>query len=232
VAKSKDTLNERKESSFSEEDIWDILGNKNRRKVLEILAEKPRTAAELSLILNPGTAEEDFITTRGIRKILEILEEKNIIGQISSDHHSGGRRQIFYYIKQRISGSFTIEPNKVTLILETDNITKIDLQSETLNSQSNSQQEILTEVQQNYFQIEEINRRLIKLESEKNKLLRDRHDLYNRNLLLTAILRKSVQKIYSYDDFGSLIPAYMIAIYRDFQNVKKMFDLDFTNDLI
>jgi len=227
VANSNDMSKTAKESSFMHEDILDILGNRNRRKILEVLAEKPRTVAELDLILNPGAAEEDFITTRGIRKILDILEEKNIVAQIESDHPSGGRKQIFYYITQRISGSFSIEPNKVTLSLETENIPNIDPQAKNVASQPDSRQKIFAEVQQNYAQIEELDHRLLALENEKNALLRNRHALYNRNLHLTAILRNSVQNIYSYGDFGSLLPAHMIAIYRDLQILKKMFDLEF-----
>jgi len=205
--------------------IREILGNANRLKVLELLAQKPRTVTELAILLNPDNQPNTLITERGIRKILDYLVECGIIDQITGEPQTGGRKPVFYYIKKRVSGSFLIEPQCVSLKVNIDPIPQLSKDEEINQVQSNNPQSLIAQVTANYNKIKNIDDKLSNLEVQRRQLLQAKNQLYYENQQLTALLKRYSNRTLSYDDFGTLLPIHLIALYRDLQILLRMFDV-------
>jgi len=219
------TKEQMKEQKSNVDIIREILGNINRLKVLELLAQKPRTATELAMLLNPDTQPNTLITERGIRKILDYLVENDIIDQITGEPQTGGRKPIFYYIKKRVSGSFLIEPQTVSIRVNIDPIPELSKEVSTNQAQLNNPQSLIAQVTANYGKIKSIDTKLSTIEEQKQQLLHTKNQLYYENQQLTALLKRCSNRTLSYDDFGTLLPIDLIALYRDLQILLRMFDI-------
>ncbi len=87
-------------------DLLEILGNLTRRRILALIAERPRYVSELSFELGVGK--------KAILKHLEILEKSGLVEKhkISVPR---GRPRIYYSIRRHYRISVSIEPSRVRI---------------------------------------------------------------------------------------------------------------------
>jgi len=79
--------------------ILDILGNKNRRRIIDLLDNKPCFVTEISdkLSINPKAVIEH----------LALLQKEDVIGSYFDD-----KRRKYYYLMQKINLSLKLDPTK------------------------------------------------------------------------------------------------------------------------
>jgi ArsR family transcriptional regulator len=98
--------------------LLDILGNRNRRRIIDLLRNKPCFVTEIS--------ERLMISPKAVIDHLQMLEEARILAY----HHDDKRRK-YYYLEQDISIQVQLQQQKqglIPLVLSDDQHLRISLQ--------------------------------------------------------------------------------------------------------
>lgn len=207
------------EDSSSEEiekvDIWAILGNENRRKVIELLSERPMTISQLYEHL------DQRITRRAINKILTYLKGIGILIEVEIKQNTG-RALTYYRIAQRIMGSFVIAPNYFKI--ET-NLIKSEKRSSTQKAKHFANiNQVKDQIRSNLTDIDKIEYQITQLDKEQRKLLRKRQMLFRENQILGSILTKGNKNIVSLSQITMLTSEQLMALmYEDVKTLIEIF---------
>ena len=200
---------------LEEVDIWAILGNKNRRKVIELLSERPMTISQLYEHL------DQRITKRAITKILTYLKGIGILVEVEIKQNTG-RALTYYRIAQRIIGSFVIAPNYFKI--ETNNIKGEKKSSTQKYKHFSNINQVKGQIISNLAEIDQTEYQIGQLNKEKQSLLKKRQQLFRENQMLGSILTKGNKNIVSLSQITMLTSDQLMALmYEDVKTLIEIF---------